>query len=125
VIATSGTLGFTKLLGVDCCIHDGWMYLSANAYVSNEYLYYVINQHKEYFDSVSYGAAIKNINTEILRNISVVIPSSYLLDSFQNYIQSLTAEILQIESLNITLNKMRDLLIPELITGKREIQLHE
>jgi type I restriction enzyme S subunit len=27
IIAASGTLGYTQLLGVDGCIHDGWLYL--------------------------------------------------------------------------------------------------
>lgn len=28
IVAASGTLGYTQMLGVSGCIHDGWLYLS-------------------------------------------------------------------------------------------------
>jgi len=122
VIATSGTLGFTKFIGRDCCIHDGWMYISSNEKVSNEYLFYIINGYKEYFDMVSYGAAIKNINTEILRNIPILIPRENTLNLFQDRILNVNGKILNLLIRNKNLSKIRDLLIPQLVTGKREIR---
>ena len=74
IICTSGTLGLTVFLGVEGCIHDGWLYTSNYEGLDPEFFYYFLQTQKHYFASVAYGAAIQNINTEILRNTSIRLP---------------------------------------------------
>ncbi len=38
IIAASGTLGYTQLLGVEGCVHDGWLYLADFKDVVRDYL---------------------------------------------------------------------------------------
>jgi len=74
IIAASGTLGFPMFLGVEGCIHDGWLYFNNYKGISPDYLYYRLITLRNYFNALSYGAAIQNINTEIVRNTQVSIP---------------------------------------------------
>ena len=75
IIAASGTLGFPMFLGVEGCIHDGWMYFKDYNGIEKEYLYYQLISLGNYFNSQSYGAAIQNINTGILRDTKINLPS--------------------------------------------------
>ena len=40
IVAASGTLGYTQMLGVSGCVHDGWLYLTDFKGVDKHYLYY-------------------------------------------------------------------------------------
>lgn len=74
ILAASGTLGFPKILGVKGCIHDGWLYFFNYNGIEKDYLYYLLITLKDYFYSMAYGAAIQNINTDILRYTDVYLP---------------------------------------------------
>lgn len=77
IIAASGTLGFPKFLGVEGCIHDGWMYFENFKLdkINPDYLYYALITLRSYFNNLSYGAAIQNINTPILKKTRIALPS--------------------------------------------------
>ena len=74
IIAASGTLGYTQVLGVEGCIHDGWLYFSDLEKLDEDFLYYVLLWMKNYFFNQAYGAAIQNINTDILKNTKIPYP---------------------------------------------------
>lgn len=77
IIAASGTLGFPKFLGCEGCIHDGWMYFSyiKTKIIEPDYLYYCLITLRGYYNNLSYGAAIQNINTPIVKKTRVELPT--------------------------------------------------
>jgi len=123
IIATSGTLGFSIFLGVEGCIHDGWMYLSN--YEENftpEFMFYTINVNKTYLNNLSYGAAIQNINTEIIRKIPMIKPDLDTLKKFNEIIKPLHSKIDNLSKKNKVLQQTRNLLLPRLINGKLNVE---
>lgn len=75
ILATSGvSLGQVKFLGVEGCIHDGWLYIKNYNGIDKEFLYYKLIELEKHFHSESYGAAIQNINTDILRRTKISLP---------------------------------------------------
>jgi len=123
IIATSGTLGFSVILGVKGCIHDGWIYF--NDYkkgITPMFMYFKINSLKEYFNNFSYGAAIQNINTEILRKTPILIPTIDVLNKFYLIIEPIDKEHKILLQKNQLLQQTRDLLLPRLISGKLSIE---
>lgn len=74
IIAASGTLGYTQFLGVEGCVHDGWLYFVELKDIDKEYLYYTLQWMRQHFFNQAYGAAIQNINTDILRNTEIPYP---------------------------------------------------
>jgi type I restriction enzyme, S subunit len=74
IFPASGTLGIPRFLGVEACIHDGWLYFSEYRGISPDWLYYRIILLKDYYEGIAYGAAIQNINTDIVRNTEIRLP---------------------------------------------------
>jgi len=74
IVAASGTLGYTQILGVPGCAHDGWLILTNLRNFDSDYAYYVLQQMQRHFYNSAYGAAIQNINTEILRETEIPCP---------------------------------------------------
>ena len=74
IFPASGTLGIPRFLGVEACIHDGWLYFSDYNGIDPDWLYYRLILLKSYYESIAYGAAIQNINTDIVRNTEIQLP---------------------------------------------------
>jgi type I restriction enzyme S subunit len=74
IFPASGTLGIPRFLGVEACIHDGWLYFSDYQGIDPDWLYYRIILLKDYYEGIAYGAAIQNINTDIVRSTEIQLP---------------------------------------------------
>ena len=74
ILPASGTLGIPRFLGVDACVHDGWLYFYDYKGIDPEYLYYKLITLKDYYLSIAYGAAIQNINTDLVRDTEIELP---------------------------------------------------
>jgi type I restriction enzyme S subunit len=106
IVAASGTLGYTQMLGVSGCVHDGWLYLTDFRGVDKHYLYYFFQWKKEHFYNSAYGAAIQNINTEILRETEIALPPlpvqeriASILSAYDDLIENNTRRIKILEEM--------------------------
>jgi type I restriction enzyme S subunit len=74
LVAASGTLGCTIILGVEACAHDGWLILQNLKGLDRDFAYYALKTLGQHFVNSAYGAAIQNINTDILRQSEIPLP---------------------------------------------------
>lgn len=58
LVAASGTLGYTQILGVEGCAHDGWLIVQNLRDLDRDYLYYTLKTIEQHFYNAAYGAAI-------------------------------------------------------------------
>ena len=121
-LAASGTLGYTQLLGVDGCIHDGWLYLINFKGIEKEYLYYLFREQQQFFYNAAYGAAIQNVNTMILREMKIILPPSQIQKYFKDIISNSDNLLDNLGRKNLNLRQTRDLLLPRLISGEIDVE---
>lgn len=73
------SFGRPYILKIDGCIHDGWLSISEfENYVISDYLYYVLisnNIQKEMKKKASFGGAVQNLNSDIVKRIEIPVPS--------------------------------------------------
>ena len=101
ILSASGvSLGIPRFLGVDGCIHDGWLYLENIHDIDVDFLYYKLLTLRTYFDNLSYGAAIQNINTDIFSKTKISLPPlptqqkiASILSAYDNLIQDYKKQI--------------------------------
>ena len=74
LVAASGTLGYTQILGVEGCAHDGWLILQNLRGLDRDFAYYALKTLEQHFFNSGSGAAIQNINTDILRQAEIPYP---------------------------------------------------
>jgi len=74
LVAASGTLGYTQILGVEGCAHDGWLILQNLRELDRDFAYYALKTLEQHFFNSGSGAAIQNINTDILRQAKIPYP---------------------------------------------------
>ena len=51
----------------------------------------------------------------------MLVPSAELIDVFENHVEPIHQEIINITKTNTNLTKQRDLLLPRLMSGKLEV----
>ena len=75
VLTNSGTVGIPAFLGINGCIHDGYLtFLNLSNKISKNYLYYVFNAMKEHLESIAPEGNQKNLNTTIVGNLEIALP---------------------------------------------------
>lgn len=77
LLTNSMSFGHPYILGIDGCIHDGWLVLSDyfNTY-NKDYLYYLLSSpyvYKSFCSSVG-GSVVKNLNSEKVANTIIPLP---------------------------------------------------
>lgn len=76
ILSNSMSFGRPYILKINGCVHDGWLILSDyENYVTSSYLYYLLRSPivQNQFDGSANGATVRNLNSDIVRKVSVSI----------------------------------------------------
>ena len=120
VLSNSATPGIPKILDVDSCIHDGWLYFPQSE-LTNEYLYLLFKMIRQDLVMLGNGSVFTNLKTDILRQFEVTMPSKPTLDNFQLLIKPLFDTMKNIARENQRLAALRDTLLPKLMNGEIDV----
>lgn len=77
ILSNSMSFGKPYILGVDGCIHDGWLVIRDNDNVFNKsFLYYYLGSPTIYreFSKLAVGGVVSNLNSNLVRGVKVTIP---------------------------------------------------
>ncbi|MGL1930250.1 MAG: restriction endonuclease subunit S [Desulfotalea sp.] len=91
--------------------------LDDNAKISTNFLYLYMKTFD--FDALGNTSSIaKAVNSKIIKSLPIIVPSKKIIDLFDNIVKPLfeTMKINQLE--NQTLTKLRDTLLPKLLSGE-------
>lgn len=121
VLSNSATLRIPKILDLDTCIHDGWLYFPKSQ-LSNEYLYLLFKEIRPQLINLGNGSIFTNLKTDILRNYEVTLPNKETLSNFQNIIKPIFEKMLFIQRETKQLEIIRDTLLPKLMSGEIDVE---
>lgn len=100
-----------------CCVFS-----DKRIFSSKHYLYNYLKSIREYLLSISFGAAQQNLSQDLIKNITIVMPTDSIVKAFEAYVDSVYNNIKILLQKNRNLIKQRDLLIPRLMSGKLEVE---
>lgn len=120
VLSNSATPGIPKILDVDSCIHDGWLYFPESKF-SNEYLYLYFKYIRQQLINFSNGSVFNNLKTDILKEYPTILPDEETLRNFDNLINPIFLQIKNLTRESLQLSQIRDALSPKLMSGEIDI----
>jgi len=120
VLSNSATPGIPKILDLDSCIHDGWLYFP-QSHFSNEFLYLLFLQIRPRLVALGNGSVFTNLKTDILKAYPINIPPADVLESFDAIIKPIFTTVLQVTRENNMLSTLRDTLLPKLMNGEIDV----
>ncbi len=77
ILSNSMSFGKPYILGVDGCIHDGWLVIHDDSNTFNKnFLYYYLGSPTIYseFKRLAVGGVVNNLNSNLVRGVKVAIP---------------------------------------------------
>lgn len=110
ILSNSMSFGRPYILKINGCVHDGWLILSDyENHVTSSYLYYLLRSPivQNQFDGSANGATVRNLNSDIVRKVSVSIHTDKSeqqkiathLDSIQSAIDNKKQQLRQLDEL--------------------------
>lgn len=123
-LVCSGTVGIPSFLGVDACIHDGFIAIvDIQRSVSSDYLYYQLERLRLSFESsATHGGVFTNLTTTGVREFEVPLPPS---EVEQRAIASALSDVdALLSGLDRLIAKKRDLkqaAMQQLLTGQTRL----
>ena len=74
ILSNSATPGIPKFMGIEACIHDGWLLLRNLRGLDKLYAFYVLLRDRPRLVEQGNGSVFTNLKTEILKTHRVAIP---------------------------------------------------
>lgn len=120
VLSNSATPGIPKILDVDSCIHDGWLYFPESKF-SNEYLYLYFKYIRQQLVNLSNGSVFNNLKTDILKGYPTILPDEETLQRFDGIIKPMFLQMRNLTRESHNLMDLRDSILPRLMSGELDV----
>lgn len=120
VLSNSATPGIPKLLDVDTCIHDGWLYFPKSE-LSKHYLYLFFKHIRKELVALGNGSVFTNLKTDILKAFPATKADESTLKEFDALVVPLFDAMLNADRENFRLAALRDALLPKLMSGELDV----
>ena len=120
IVSFKLTVGQVAITTSDMCTNEAIAHFTTDNAAMREYIYlYLKNfQYSDLGNTSSIGTAV---NSKIIKNMKIVVPSSELLNRFHDSANSIFEEIRLLNETNNILIQQRDMLLPRLMSGKLEV----
>jgi type I restriction enzyme S subunit len=118
-VSCIATVGLVNIAGAVLQTNQQINSIVPNDLIYSEYLFfYFLHASKLLHDLASAGSATLNLNTSVFSNINVLVPNPSVVKSFHCTVASLFKLIMNNDYQTIELTKIRDSLLPKLLSGE-------
>lgn len=121
IISARGTVGRVALVGVPMAMNQS-CYAIRGKGVPDYFTYYCVRQLVAELQSRAHGSVFDTITRETFDTISFVRPDKKTTDAFDKFVAPFMQRILLNRHENATLARIRDTLLPKLLSGELQIQ---
>ena len=88
ILSNSMSFGRPYILGIEGCVHDGWLIISDYQESLNTLFFYYelrANQVQSQFNALANGTTVENLNTDLVMGVNIIVPSIELQNEFADY----------------------------------------
>ncbi len=122
IAITGATLGQVSLTEIECCANQSVVGVFDETEKFSEYIFLKIKDKIRHIIALQGGGAQPHINKDIVSSIKIVIPHEDIINVFSSKVKPIFDGISVLLFQNKNLKETRDLLIPQLVTGRRELK---
>ena len=122
ISASGANAGYLNLYFMDIWASD-CSYISKDSTRYLFFCYLLLSNNIQQINNLQKGAAQPHVYPKDLMDLKVTIPSNELLSKFEEKVTPIFELVNNLKKNNLILASIRDLLIPQLITGKRDIKV--
>ena len=118
LFSSRAPIGYVAIAEKEVSTNQGFKSVVCNEEImNNNYVYYFLKYNKENIENVSSGSTFKEISGTHMKNIKIIVPRKFILDKFNDIIESFDSLLKKnYEDMDV-LEQIRDSLLPKLMTG--------
>ena len=121
MMTSRATLGVISVNTVPASTNQGFIVCIPNENYPLWLLYFWLKQNEEQFSRLATGATFKEITKGVFRAISLIVPVKETVAEFQQAVDLVMRQVLNLQLQNENLRHTRDLLLPKLVTGEIQV----
>jgi len=124
ILSNSMSFGRPYLLGIDGCIHDGWLRLyDFQNEVDKDFLYYLLSSPsvKGQYESFAAGSGVQNLNKEVVKKVQVFLPELSEQQAIASVLSNFDEHIDDLSELIEKKKAIRDGALDDLVSGRTKV----
>lgn len=122
VLMTSrATLGVLAIARREACCNQGFIVVLPDDRWPPSFVYEWLADKSEEVASIGTGATFKEITKRAFKSFPFLVPRQRVLDAYREVVEPLDGEIAALEDEGDVLTRLRDLLLPKLISGQIDV----
>lgn len=120
LIAITGAI-LVSVSEIELCANQSVVGIHSSERVCQEYIYEWVKSSVQQLISKMSGSAQQHVNKEIIESTPILVPSRQVMKRFEGIAKPIFDEIANLLFRNKTLEGVRDLLLPRLISGNLDV----
>lgn len=121
IISARGTVGKCAFVGTPMAMNQSCYGINGKNNISDEFIYYLTRHQVSDLQKRGHGSVFNTITRETFKSILLPFSGDKLTEEYGKAVTSLFDKILMNNHQNIELTKLRDTLLPKLISGELQI----
>lgn len=118
LMSSRAPIGYLALAKIPVAINQGYIAIPSTTRLSQEYALYWLDSSIDEIKGIAGGTTFAEISKHTFKSIKMIVPDSKVTDIFSNlakgYLDKITLNVKEVA----TLTKLRDTLLPKLISGE-------
>ena len=123
LLSSRAPIGYLAIAEVPTAVNQGFIAMVCRKRLPNVFVLFWCYENLDYIKGISGGSTFPEISKKAFRPVPVVVPSEQTLAAYEGLVRSLYDRIVVNTKESASLAKIRDLLLPKLMSG--EIRLRE
>lgn len=121
LFSSRAPIGYLAIAEVDVTTNQGFKSIVPKNFENTEFIYRLLKEITPYIESVAGGSTFKEISSQGMKSINIVIPPDLFLKKFYQITNSFNKRIQSLEKEIQSLTEIRDTLLSKLMSGEVEI----
>ncbi len=120
LLSRDAGVGKSAVMGRDMAVSQHFITWTCNGKMNNWFLYYWLQEHKEYFERQAVGSTIKTIGLPLFKKLKIVVPSITEQIRISELLRTWDEAITKTQQLIEQLKRRNKGLMQELLTTKKD-----
>ncbi len=121
LFSSRAPIGYIAIADGDVTTNQGFKSVVPKANVGTAFVYYFLKNALPTIESMASGSTFKEISGSAMKSVPAIIPDDSTLLEFSDFCAPLFGQQRTIERQNLKLAKLRDLLLPKLMSGEIDV----
>lgn len=121
LFSSRAPIGYLAISENEVSTNQGFKSLVPEKGIYKDFLFYCMKYNVDYIESISSGSTFKEVSGRNIKELNVVKANDEILNSFSKLVEPNNGRLLQLQNETNKLMKIRDSLLPKLISGELRV----